>query len=275
MIALAVTSPNAIAKRLTGRDYVSYSAISTYCQCPLKYAFKYIEGLPEETISSSLAFGRAVHAAAEHHFNELMSGAPPPDQDSLLSAFWDAWRSVAKEGVIKYGKGEDTASLQQTAERVLTAFRLSDLAHPTGRLIGVEEELRGSLVPGVPDLLARIDLIFETDEALVVRDFKTSRSRWHDGQAENQAEQLLLYSELTRQLIPGKSLQLEFAVFTKTKEPTVERHPVLHDPRRIARTKRVIERVWQAIESNLYYPAPSAMSCPGCPYRKPCRAWSG
>lgn len=275
MIALAVTSPNAIAEQLTRRNYISYSAISTYCQCPLKYAFKYIEGLPEELISSSLAFGRAIHAAAEHHFNELMSGAPPPDQDSLLSAFWDAWRSVAEEGVIQYGKGEDTASLQQAAVRVLQAFRESELARPTGRLIGVEEELRGSLVPGVPDLLARIDLIFETDDALVIRDFKTSRSRWHDGQAENQAEQLLLYSELTHQLIPGKPLQLEFAVFTKTKEPTVERHSVLHDPQRIARTKRVIERVWQAIESKLYYPAPSAMNCPGCPYRKPCRAWNG
>jgi len=275
MIAPAISSANAVAQAMTGRDYISYSAISTYCQCPLKYAFKYIEGLPEETVSSSLVFGRAIHAAAEHYFNEMMYGASPPDQDSLLIAFWDAWRCAAEEGVIKFGKGEDIASVQQLAERMLLAFCGSELALPIGRVIGVEEELRGSLVPGVPDLLARIDLLIETDDELIIRDFKTSRNRWSEGQAENQAEQLLLYSELARELAPGKSLRLEFAVFSKTKEPTIERHSVLHDPQRITRTKLVIERVWQAIESGHYYPAPSAMNCPGCPFQKPCRSWTG
>ena len=275
MIALATSNANAIAEALTGRDYISFSAISTYCQCPLKYSFKYVEGLPEETVSSSLVFGRAVHAAAEHHFNELMCGGSPPDQESLLATFWDAWRCAAEEGVIQFGKGEDTSSIQQLAERVLVAFRESELAQPAGRVIGVEEELRGTLVPGVPDLLARIDLLIETEDELIIRDFKTSRNRWSDGQAENQAEQLLLYSELARELVPGKSLRLEFAVFSKTKTPTIERHPVLHDPQRIARTKRVIDRVWQAIESGHFYPAPSAMNCPGCPFQKPCRAWMG
>lgn len=132
---------------------------------------------------------------------------------------------------------------------------------------------------GLPDygsLGASVNLELELDSgAIGDPDRLHQQIRNLFGQAENQAEQLLLYSELTRKLIPGKPLQLEFAVFTKTKEPTVERHPVLLDPQRIARTKRVIERVWQAIESDLYYPAPSAMNCPGCPYRKPCRAWNG
>jgi len=275
MIAPAASTPNAIAEALTGRDYVSFSAISTFCQCPLKYAFKYIEGLPEETVSSSLVFGRAIHAAAELHFNELMYGAAAPDLASLLSTFWDAWRCAAEEGVIKFGKGEDIGSLGQVAERVLTSFRESELAQPPGRVIGVEEELRGSLISGVPDLLARIDLLIETDDALVIRDWKTSRNRWSDGQAENQAEQLLLYSDLAQQLVPGKPLQLEFAVISKTKTPTVERHPIQHDPQRIARTKMVIGQVWQAIEAGVYYPVPSAMNCPSCPFRKPCRSWMG
>ena len=275
MIAPVISSANALARSMTGRDYVSFSAISTFCQCPLKYAFRYIEGLPEETVSSSLVFGRAIHAAAEHHFNELMAGAPAPELESLLSAFWESWRCSAEEGVIRFGKGETVLSMQLLAERVLTAFRESELAQPGGRIIGVEEELRGSLVAGVPDLLARIDLLIETDDTLIIRDFKTSRNRWRAGQAENQAEQLLLYSELARPLAPHKSLHLEFAVFSKTKEPTIERHVVLHDPQRIARTKRVIERVWRAIESGHFYPAPSAMNCPGCPYRKPCQAWIG
>ena len=275
MIAPVTSSANAIAQSMTGRDYVSFSAISTYCQCPLKYAFKYLEGLAEETVSSSLVFGRAIHAAAEHHFNELMYGESPPSHASLLATFWDAWRCAAEEGVIQFGKGEDIGSLGELADRMLTAFMESELAKPQGRVLGVEEELRGCLVAGVPDLLARIDLLIETDDELIIRDFKTSRNRWNEHQAENQAEQPLLYSELAQHLAPGKSLRLEFAVFSKTKTPTIERHQVRYDPRQIARTRQVIERVWHAIESGLYYPAPSAMNCPGCPFWKPCRAWQG
>ena len=51
----ASTNPaNEVAKNLTGRDYVSWSAISTFRTCPLKYKFRYIDGLPEESVSSAL-----------------------------------------------------------------------------------------------------------------------------------------------------------------------------------------------------------------------------
>ena len=126
---------------------------------------------------------------------------------------------------------------------MLAAFRESELSQPAGTIIGVEEELRGAVVPETPDILARIDLLVETNEALTVIDFKTARSRWSGGQAQDQAEQLLLYSELARQIAPGKELRLEFHVLTKTKNPTAERHPVYVDVQRIERTKSVVQRV--------------------------------
>ena len=41
MIAFAdpISDPTAIAERLTGRSYLSWSAISTYLRCPLKYRY--------------------------------------------------------------------------------------------------------------------------------------------------------------------------------------------------------------------------------------------
>lgn len=41
------------------RDYLSYSAITTYQGCPLRYYFRYIAGLPERIVSSNLVFGAA------------------------------------------------------------------------------------------------------------------------------------------------------------------------------------------------------------------------
>ena len=220
------TNPNEVAMALTGRNYVSWSAISTYQSCPLKYRFRYIEGLSEESVSSSLVFGGAIHKAIEHWFNEQMAGGPEPDQDMLLSTFWDHWRCAQEEATIQFGKSESVTTVADLADRVLTAFRESDLSRPDGVVIGVEEELRGELLPDVPDLLARIDLLIDTGDELVVTDFKTSRSAWGAGKANDSAEQLLVYSELARKLTPEKSLRMEFAVLSKTKNPTVESHPV-------------------------------------------------
>jgi hypothetical protein len=44
------------------------------------------------------------------------------------------------------------------------------LAPPQGNILGVEETLRERLIPGLPDILGRIDLIAETDEAIVITD---------------------------------------------------------------------------------------------------------
>jgi putative RecB family exonuclease len=258
----------------TNRDYLSFSAIRLYQNCPLKFFYRYVMGLPEETVSSSLVFGGAVHRAIEFHFRELLAGNPPPHSDALLAEFWEGWKERESEG-IRFGKTEDIDSLAHLAERTLAAFQQSPAAQPQGRILAVEEELRGPIVPGCPDVLGRVDLILDAGDALVVADWKTSRSRWSSEQAEDASEQLLLYSELAKDFAPGKPLKLEFVILTKTKEVVVDRHSLPVDPVKVARTKRIVGNVWRAIESGCFYPAPSAMNCPGCPYRAECRSWSG
>jgi len=271
---ITAVHPNEAAAQLTGRDYVSYSAISTYQSCPLRYFFRYVEGLPEQTVASSLVFGGAIHSAIELQFRELLSGNPAPDLDMLLAAYQAAWQE-RELGTVHFGKDENAESLGRLADRMLRAFQASDLSQPGGTILGIEEELREPLVPGCPDLLARIDLLIDTGSELVIRDFKTARSRWSQNQAAESAGQLLLYSELVQKLDPEKTVRLEFAVLTKTKEPAVDLYVVRADRQRVDRMKRIIERVWRSIEAGLFYPAPSPMQCPTCPYREPCRAWTG
>jgi putative RecB family exonuclease len=274
MIIATPRTPNAVAEELTGRNYISFSAISTYQQCPLKYFFKYVEGLPEETVSASLVFGGAIHRAVQLHYQELLAGAPSPDLDMLVAGYQDVWREHDMQR-ITFAKDSDVSSLHSLADRMLRAFQASDLANPSGTILCIEEEFRDQLIPGCPDVLARVDLLIDAGPELVVTDFKTSRSRWNQSQADDSAEQLLLYSELVKELAPGKPVTLQFSVLTKAKEPVFESFRVPADPRRIARTKRVAENVWRAIEAGHFFPAPSAMNCPTCPFRDPCRAWTG
>jgi len=258
------------------RDYISHSAISTYQQCPLRYRFKYVDALPETFVSSNLIFGGAIHSALEFHFTELLCGNAPPSHDLLLDVFQEAWQGRATEHQdIRFGKNEDHNSLSALADRILTAFRENPASASDETVIGIEEELRGELIPGVPDLLARIDLLTTTSDALVITDFKTARSRWSQNQAENSSSQLLLYSELARRLLPGWNVKLRFLVLTKTKTPTVEAFDVDVSTHRTRRIVKAVEHTWRAIQAGHFYPAPSPMNCPTCPFRSECNAWTG
>lgn len=254
------------------RDYLSYSAITTYQGCPLRYYFRYVAGLPERTVSSSLIFGTAVHKAVEHHFNELLAGNEPPTLDALVGEYDRHWREADSQ-TVHFGKDDDLEALGRLATKMFAAFQASPLATPVGSIIGVEEELRGNVVLGCPDLLGRIDLITEAIDDLVITDFKTSRSKWSRDQADDSAGQLLLYHELVRNFAPRKRVRLQFAVLTKTKGPVVDLHEVPADRRTIDRTKQIVERVWKAIDAQVFYPAPSPLQCPTCAFRTACREW--
>ncbi len=133
--------------------------------------------------------------------------------------------------------------------------------------MGVEEEIRGMLVEGVPDLLGRIDLLSEDDDTLVVTDIKTSRGKWSPEQVEDSGEQLLLYSHLACEISPGKKVKTRFLVLTKTKEPVVEKHTREVNPIAVKNTLAGLDWVWRAIESGIFYPAPSTVSCSSCGYQ--------
>ena len=272
-MSLAAIDPNQAAQELTGRDYISWSAISTFRQCPLRYYFRYVLGLPEETISGSLLFGSAIHAAVEFYFAELLAGTTP-DVDALVGVYDAAWQAREPKSVIG-GKHKAEAELLPLARRMLRAFAASSFAKPEGTIIAIEEELRGPVVPGCPDLLARVDLIVDEGDTLTVTDLKTARSRWSVDQARTSAEQLLLYGALARELAPGKQLRLQFAVVTKSKMPLMDIQAVRADHQAIKRTASILQRVWKAIEAGNFYPSPSLLNCPTCPYQRPCRSWTG
>jgi putative RecB family exonuclease len=256
----------------TVRDYISYSAISTYRSCPLKYKFRYIDGLPSETIPASLVFGTAIHAAIEEYFMAKLSGDSPVTREKMLEVYHASW-ATNDQSSLQLGKSETVESLEALASRMIDTFLASSLTKLEGRILGVEETLRGPLLEGVPDLLGVVDLLIESENTLSVIDFKTSRSTWTLDQAIDSSEQLLLYCDLVGRLMPEKNLRLRFAVLTKTKVPEVQQIDLPFSQERLDRTKKSIGVIWKAIESGNFYPNPSVMQCTGCGYRKECAAW--
>ena len=175
---LPIRSPPLLAGN---RDYLSWSAISTYRTCPLKFYFRYVAGLPETTVSASLVFGAAIHRGIEHHFRELLSGSPPPSLEDLLEHYQAEWKQRDAEK-IRFTSSESRQSLNAAASRLFHEFQISSIARPVGTVLAVEEELRGKVISGLPDLLGKIDLVVETPRELVISDWKTSRARWSEYQ---------------------------------------------------------------------------------------------
>jgi putative RecB family exonuclease len=275
VIAPVSTNPaNEVARHLTGRDYISWSAISTFRSCPLKYWFRYVAGLPEESVSAALVFGTGIHAAIEGVYRAELAGEAKPDVEQLMFAYRSAWLPHEPDK-IQFGSSETRGSLDSLAAKMLAAFLASRAAIVQGRVLGVEEEIRGTVIEGVPDLYGRIDLVTEDSDSLVLTDFKTSRGKWSTEQADDASEQLVLYSKLAGELAPGKKLVTRFLVLTKTKEPVIEEHLGEVRPDRVARTLTSVERVWRAIASENFYPVPSPVGCASCGYRQACDGWRG
>ena len=274
MIAITPTHEGQSEPQIQDRDYLSWSAVTTYRNCPLKFFYRYIAQVPEERRSANLVFGGAIHAALELHFQERLAGNATPTLDALMGAYYREWSGVDLASVV-YGGGDDLGSLSSLAERMLTAFQASPLAQLRGTIIGIEEEVRAAILPDCPDLLGRLDLVLETAEEVRIIDFKTSRCRWSAAQVGESAGQLLLYGQLAGSLVEDKPVRLTFAVITKSKTPDIALHDVPPDSRQVARTNNIISHVWQAISAGHFYPNPSALNCPTCPFRDRCSRWAG
>jgi CRISPR/Cas system-associated exonuclease Cas4 (RecB family) len=261
---------------IADRDYVSWSLLSTFRQCPLRYQFRYLDKIEPEFVSSALLVGGSIHAAIEHYHRQQMEAVDSVTLEEMLTVFWDAWKIRLEESPeVRFGKNEDAVSVGHLAERMLAAFLASNLPDSPGVVIGIEESLRETIIPGRPEFLGIVDLVFASGGTLVIRDYKTSRSKWNQGTAESSADQLLMYSELAKSLLSHVEVKLEFAVITKTKSPTVELFQIGADKKRIERTKQVASRTLDAIDTGVFYPNQSAMNCGGCPYRSACRTWRG
>lgn len=276
----AVRPPNRLAQQITGRTYLSHSQISLMRSCPRHFAFLYVEKAAPDFIPNSLILGGSLHAALELHYRCKLEGLGVT-YEALLSAYHDAWRRQIEQArqqtgqrvPVQYSKNlPDADAVHELGARMLTAFLASPLANPKGIILGIEEELRVVLDPDLPDLLAKVDLVTQTDGSLHVIDFKTSRTKWTEKKAAEAADQLVLYAatveKMSRSL--GLPVKLHFAVLTKHKTPQVQLLPVAANMERVAVLREGVAQIWQAIQSGNFYPSPSPMNCATCPFRSRC-----
>jgi putative RecB family exonuclease len=276
-VAVTHRPANELAVSITGRPYVSWSQINCMRRCPQLFAFRYVERAAPEFVSQALKFGSAIHSALETYFEGRLAGLDL-SQPELHHAYRLAWAEPSRDDVpVRFNKNQDESTLDDLAGRMMTSFLDSPLANPPGNVLAIEETLTTTLAEDLPDLLARIDLIHQSDNVVGVIDFKTSQSSWTPAKAAESAEQLHLYRHAAADMIQAFNLpvKLSFGILTKHKKPRAELVDVPAESNRLEQTAETIRQVWSAVRAGTFYPNPSPMNCSTCAHKSQCPAHSG
>lgn len=238
----------------------SYSALSTYSNCPKKYKYQYIDGEKPSTKSEVMVFGSLIHSALQYYHGT----DPHPTPEDLLDFFSQKWKSTVYDDEVheqqrfqeglgllsRYAETNDPAKVQTVALEM--PFQVT-LERGSGR-----EPL---VVTGIID---RIDKL--PDGRFEVIDYKTGRTL-PSQDAVDQNLQLSVYWMAIRDRWPNRDMAgtLVSLYFVKHNEKIRSRRTVED----IDRTKREIFSIVDSIESGKFHPTPSAL-CGYCEYREKC-----
>jgi len=260
---------------ITGKCHISWSQVSAYQLCPKAFEFKYVLRAEPAFVPSSLVFGTAFHDAVARVSQADLEGAPRPSAEELASEVGQQLR--ASSVPLKLAKGESLESLDALAGRMLVAYLASPESHVEGTSICIEDVARGVVDSAVPLVEARVDHVYQrTDGSLVVRDVKTTRTKWSDDKVAESAPQLQLYSMLLDRELDGvgRVESLEFLTVTKAAKPVVRLHqlPVATDGCR--GLVEQLQQVWHGIEAGVF-PARPGWPCKSCPFNDRCPAAIG
>lgn len=204
---------------------LSYTQISTYQICPKSYSFRYVQKLPFEGWSANLVIGHAMHAGLESVNTAKMS------KQNLTSVAARHMAHVAFDNDLN-GAYNSNPAITKNDQEVLA--KMGQLAHQTLDVwcdkflpkinpVGVEEKIY-VLANGIP-LVVIIDL----DDGGIVKDFKVTRRKKSDKDAE-QSLQLSLYAAIKNASYAG-FISCPFPELNKKKfDPTPVENVVRKNP---------------------------------------------
>jgi len=272
-------TPNEIAAALTGRPYLSFSQVSTFQACPLKWYFTYVLKAPPESVHAGMLLGSVIHAAIQAH-TESQLVEQPVALDGMMEIAYLTWDREAAKAPVQYSSGDTAESLAATARQMLETWLESPDSRVQGQIVSVEDLIYAPVAADLPDLAIKMDRMHLeedlTGKSLIITDYKTARSMWKVNTAQEHAEQLMLYgfacTDIAEQL--EARLKLQFVILTKAKTPKVEAIEITPSVPRMHRSIQVVRQVFHAMQNLIVYPVPSQMNCCTCPHQRRCDRWS-
>lgn len=254
------------------RPHWSYSAISQFLSCPLRFYFQRVIRLPQKSVGSSLVLGSSVHAAlAEYH--RTIQQDEPTDTAKLHAIISQTWTKRESETRISFRDGETQDEL---VAQGISLVELYLKESPPENIVAIEQEIIAPLHNSQGEyletpLVAVADLITKGNEELTIREFKTSGRAYSEMEAETSLQPACYVNAVQETF--GQPATVEYTVLVKTKTPKVQRLTTVRTDEDLSRLGDIVENIERAIQAQVFYPVETPLNCSTCPYRQPCREW--
>ena len=268
---------NRSREELAGQLHVSYSQINAYLICPAKYAHQYVWGTPWESKPVALAFGSAIHKAAESYYLNLKETGEVLPVERIISVFESVFYAESNEAEVKltYKNGDDYDSLVKQGTELLTLFH-SEITPQ--RIMAVEFPFQVSVpdlsTPGenLPFKLAGFFDLLESDgDTYVVGELKTSAQKFSNLKLDYDLQATVYSYAMTRMRLAKspESCLIRYDVLLKTKKPGFERYFVTRTERDHRRLIELVNEVLRAIEHRIFY-RNTGWACGDCQFKRAC-----
>lgn len=259
------------------RHHFSYSQLSTYLICPMKYAHSYVWGTPREVEPVALDFGTAIHRAVAAFYEALMKTKKIMPLDQMIAAFEDSLKEETSDEAVElaFKEGETLESLRLQGIELVKLFhaevkpqKVVAVEYPFQ--VTVPDVINGGDLP--IDLKGYLDVIECDDKGThVIGELKTSSMRFSNVRLEYDLQPTVYSYAMTKMNLASSAEDslIRYDVLLKTKKPAFERYFVTRSAKDHERLIHLINQVLRAIENRLFY-RHLGWQCDGCQFHQAC-----
>jgi putative RecB family exonuclease len=159
----------------TPGNVYSFSRLKCLHQCPLRYRYRYLDGLKEAFRSIESFLGNAVHDVLEWMYAKRDCGASP-DESKMLERFAAGWNAARDDSVAIVRIDDEEESYLQLGREMLARFFHGTFARDRSETVALEQRLTVRLSETVI-FTGFADRIGRTEQGrLFVVDYKTSKN---------------------------------------------------------------------------------------------------
>jgi putative RecB family exonuclease len=159
----------------TPSNVFSFSRIKCFHQCPLRYRYRYLQGLTEAFRSIESFLGNAVHDVLEWMYAERDRGSAI-DESAILDKFASLWSNVRDGDIAIVRVDDDEKAYLKLGREMLVRFFRETFERDQSETVALEKRLSVRLSKQVV-FTGFADRIGRTDQGrLFVVDYKTSRN---------------------------------------------------------------------------------------------------
>ncbi len=240
--------------------YLSYSKISTYIKCPLRYKFIYVDKLPTE-VKPYFSLGNSVHKVLEKFYspNENFIVLKKNPYQYLLELFEENWISNG------YKTKKEEQNAKEKAKKMLIEYYKK---HIFGFKPAYEVETNFSFPFLGVEMKGRLDRVDMVSNNFIIIDYKTN-SFLGDSFREEEILQPIIYNMAGNYKYGvGKIKKVSFHYLSKGKNIEFEISNYMME-----KSKRRIGEILDNIAKEVFPPKING-ACESCEFKKICEAYA-